>query len=144
MEKYISILLCIGLVMVLPINSMAATQPFSFSREKHENYIEWSTKCTKSTDGERKFYVTITELFALNPNDTIYFGSRRVIQQGNSEITSGALSNGLPYTTSRDPRQSLSYFSDAYVPGGQSYVLNIKQSPNGPGAYALMDARWTP
>lgn len=141
MRKFVVVFVCLLLVVLLPTTLMADTKPFSFSRERHDNDIEWSTECKKSYDGERRFYVTITAVDALNPADTIYFGSRRVTGKNQA---SGALSNGLAYTTARDPRQSLSYFSDAYIPGGSNYVLNIKQSTDGPGALAMMDARWTP
>lgn len=134
------LILCLAVMMTLPtIPAYAATTSFTAVGEQYSNGVVGSSKCLKSTDGDTYFYVTIKGVLAMNADDRVYFGPRRVFEDN---TYSGSLSNGLGYYLAKDPRQKAQYTKTA--PGGVYYALNVKQSTNGPGNLFILDVTWTP
>lgn len=134
------LILCLAILIALPvIPASAATVEFFASGEFYSNSTSAASKCLKSTDGEQRFYVTVQEIWSMNDDDKVYFGSRRAYDNG---TYSGSMSSGVSYYLAKDPRQRCSY--STYAPGGVKYALNIKQDPNGPGTLFMLDLAFTP
>lgn len=134
------LILCLVILMTLPvIPAYAATVYFTASGERYHNGVNTASRCLKSTDGEQRFYVTVDDIWSLSDDDKIYFGSRRVNDDGS---TSNSMSNGVSFYWGKDIRQVCRYTT--YAPGGVKYALNIKQDPDGPGTFFLLDLIFTP
>ena len=138
MKRILLVLLCVVLLAVDTCAS-AATVRFWTEGEYHSNGIDFESRCKKSTDGDKHFYVTIEKAWAYNSADKYYFGPRR--DYGNGSY-SGALSDGLGWWAGRDTRQKRKYTKSA--PGDKWYVLNVKEHTSGPGAFFSLYVAWTP
>lgn len=134
------LVLCLAVMMTLStIPAHAATKSFTATGEHYSNGVNTASKCAKSMDGDKYFYVTIDAVWAMDEEDRVYFGPRRAYDDGSH---SGSLSDGLGYYLAKNPRQTAKYTKDA--PGGVNYVLNVKQTTAGPGNFFLLDVTWTP
>ena len=146
-KKLMCLLLTVIMISLFGSSALAATATFDVNGEHYSNEWWGSTKCYKSTDGDRKYYVTITSEMWGSTDDTVYFGPRKVLTRnasGDPLTVSGALSDGLGYTYGRKKAQSAYYFSSATGLSGQQFVLNIKQATAGSGSYFSLAGRWTP
>lgn len=142
MKKVLRAVLCATLILtvvVTPMLAMAATTSFRASGEHFSNAINKDSRAVKSGDGDRSFYVTITQVYVMDAHDKVYFGPRQEIS---TNVYSGSLSNGLGYDLSKNPRQKARYTK--FAEGRKPYVLNVKQSTNGPGNLFVLDVMWTP
>ncbi len=138
MKRIILVLLCVVLV-AADICALAETAHFTATGECHSNEVNYDSVCVKSTDGDKHFYVTIEGAWAYNSADKYYFGPRRYYGGGSY---SGALSDGLGWWAGRNTRQKRKYTKNA--PGDKEYILNVKESPKGPGSFFNLDVAWTP
>ena len=137
MKRVFLVLLC-AIFFCINTYAIADTTTFTASGEFYSNEVDPSSRCKKSTDGDKYFYVTVKDVWAYNSNDKIYFGPRRDL--GNSY--SGSLSNGLGWYSGQNNRQKRKYTKDA--PGNEYYALNVKEHTSGPGALFILDVAWTP